>query len=68
MSDDEVVSTETVEDLVWGLVRICFAWWPMMIVAGILHHELDRRIPSLSFVQAEALAVALTLFAWFFRR
>lgn len=55
-------------DLVWAFIRILFAWWPVMIVAGILHHDLDRRIQPLSFVQSAALTLGLTLFAWFFRR
>ena len=65
---DDTHAEEVADDLVWGLVRILFAWWPVMIVAGILHHELDPRIPTLSFVQSTALSISLTLLAWFFRR
>lgn len=65
---DESQDSTLADDLVWGIIRILFGWWPVMVVAGILHHDLDRRIPALSFVQSAALTLGLTLFAWFFRR
>jgi len=68
MDKTEQAGHEAADDLIWGFIRIFVGWWPVMIMAGILHHELDQRIPTLSYVQAVTVSLTLTLVAWFFQR
>ena len=68
MSEDRETAENLVDGFVWFFTRILFGWWPVMIVAGMVHHDIWTRVPTWSASQAMTMTLGLTVLAWFFRR
>ena len=66
MSDDS--GPDLAEDIAWFFIRMVFGPWPVMLVAGSIHHEIHSGFPAWSWTQSTAVALALIVIAWFFRR
>lgn len=54
--------------IIWATFRLAVGWWPVMIMAGVVHSEIWTSFPPWAWRQSFVVSVFLTLLAWFFRR
>lgn len=66
MAEDS--TPDLAEDMVWFFIRILFGPWPVMWVAGSIHHDVWAPFPAWSWTQSTTVALGLIVAAWFFRR
>lgn len=64
----EEIGRQSADTTIWALRRLVIGPVLIMFMAGILHHHVSTGWPAWSFATSAAVAMSLTLVAWFFRR